>query len=61
MIDPAIARANIEIASDQALIKKLTSEVSQSGCPMSSQTRGRIASLQRLIAANRALLERLKG
>jgi len=59
MIDPAIARARLEIASDQALIKKLSSDEVKGGLPLGSQTRSRIAALKRLIAANRALLERL--
>ena len=61
MTDPAVLRAKIEIASDQALIKKLTSEELLSGLPRSRETRARIASLQRLIAANKALLGRLDG
>ena len=61
MIDPIIARAKIEIASDQALIRKLTSDDAKPGVLADPKTKARIASLKRLIAANRALLERLKG
>ena len=61
MTDPAVVRAKLEIASDQALIKKLTSDELMCGLPRSSETRARIASLQRLIAANKALLERLRS
>jgi len=60
MADPAISRAKIEIASDEALIKRLMSEELQSGLPRSAKARARFAALDRLIAANRALLERLK-
>ena len=59
MVDPAIARARLEIASDQALIRKLASDEVIGGPTLSSQTRDRITALKRLIAANRTLLERL--
>ena len=60
MVDPAIARARLEIASDQALIRELASDEVIGGPPLSSQTRARITALKRLIAANRTLLERLR-
>jgi hypothetical protein len=61
MTDPVIARARIEIASDRALIKKLKAEELLSGLPRSAETQARMAALDRLIAANRALLVRLNG
>lgn len=59
MTDPAIARAKLEIAGDQALIRSLTSDELPGGPPRSAETRKRIASLDRLIAANKAMLDRL--
>jgi len=59
MIDPALARARIEIACDRALIKKLTTDEAEGGPSPNAKTRARVASLQRLIAANKALLQRL--
>lgn len=61
MIDPAVARARLEIAGDLALIKKLISDASEVNLPPGLKSQARIASLKRLIAANKALLVRLEA
>lgn len=58
MIDPTIARARIEIASDRALLRKLAASDSPGDFPRSPEVRTRIASLLRLIAANEKFLAR---
>ena len=58
-IDPQIARAIHEIASDRKLLRPLESSLHNDALPKRSTKLSRIRALQRLIAANEKLIERL--
>ena len=59
-IDPQIARAIREIASDRKLLRPLESSLHNDALPKRSTKLSRIRALQQLIAAKEKLVERLK-
>jgi hypothetical protein len=60
-IDPRIARARIEISSDQALVRQLTEADGHDGVPPSKVVQARVNALHRLITANERLIEQLSN